>query len=260
MLVLLPPSEGKAVPSDGPPLDLAGLWGRPLTAHRRRVLAALARVSRSRQGRDVLGVGPSLTEDVRRNVTLTSAPTAPAREVYTGVLYAAAGLADLPDDVSRARADRSVRTISALWGAVGPTDLIPAYRLSMGTDLPGVGPLATSWRAPLQQVLDPVATEQLVVDCRSAAYAAAWPVPSGGPGHVTVRAVREVAGRRTVVSHWAKHHRGLLVRHLLVRSGTEPCSPAALLAAAHETVGDAVADAELAEGPGGSHQLTLVLT
>src|SRR5690606_39515536 len=113
------------------------------------------------------------------------------------------------------RADRCVRTVSALWGLVSPEDRIPAYRLSMATDLPGVGPLARSWREPLARVLDPLAAERLVVDCRSATYAAAWPVPVGGPGHVAVRVLTDTDGRRTVVSHWAKHARGLLSRHLV---------------------------------------------
>lgn len=258
MLVLLPPSEGKTAPPTGDPVDLAGLWGRRLTARRRSVLSALVRVSRQRDAVGVLGVGASLAEEVARNVRLRREPAAPAREVYTGVLYAAAGLDRLPDD-ARARAEAWVRTVSALWGAVGPADRIPAYRLSMGTDLPGVGPLATAWRAPLAAELDAWARRDLVVDCRSAPYAAAWRVPAGGPGHVTVSVVREVAGRRTVVSHSAKHTRGVLTRHLVTRDGVEPRTPEALRATAGELVGAGVVDVELTAGPRSSHVLTLVV-
>ncbi len=259
MLVLLPPSEGKTAPEHGAPLDLGAIsGGRRLTAHRRRVLTALVRTSRGKDAVSVLGVGPSLAGDVARNVHLRTAPTAPAREVYTGVLFGAARLTDLPDDAV-VRADRVVRVFSGLWGALTPADPIPAYRLSMGTDLPGVGPLARTWREPLARELDAVARERLVVDCRSAPYAAAWTSPAG-PGHVTVTVLREEAGRRTVVSHWAKHARGLLTRHLVTRSGAEPGSPADLLDAAGELVGGDLLDAALRPGRrAGTHELQLVV-
>ena len=41
MLVLLPPSEGKAPGGDGPPLHLAGLSSPALTAARSRLVDAL---------------------------------------------------------------------------------------------------------------------------------------------------------------------------------------------------------------------------
>ena len=103
----------------------------------------------------------------------------------------------------------TVRTISALWGAVSPADAVPAYRLSMGTDLPGVGPLAGHWREPLARVLPREVGRGLVIDCRSSTYAAAW-VPQGD---LTRRWVQiRVPG----ATHMAKHTRGLVARALCV--------------------------------------------
>ncbi|KGM14022.1 hypothetical protein N869_06080, partial [Cellulomonas bogoriensis 69B4 = DSM 16987] len=152
MLVLLPPSEGKDAPSRGAPLDLDALDHPTLGPPRQEVLDALARASAADDACTVLGVGPTLATEVARNTALRSAPTAPAREVYTGVLYAAAGLSGL-DGAAAARAAGTVRTVSALWGLVSPDDRIPAYRLSMGTDLPGPGPLARFWRPHLGDAL-----------------------------------------------------------------------------------------------------------
>lgn len=259
VLLLLPPSEGKTAPGRGEPLDLRTLSAPALTAHRRAVLTALVRTSRSPDALSVLKVGPSLSDEVKANRRLRTAPAAPAREVYTGVLYAAAGLDRLPDDAARDRADRWVRTVSALWGLVAPADRIPAYRLSMGTTLPGVGGLARSWRAPLSRVLDPLVADRLVVDCRSAAYTAAWPGTSAGPGHVGVTVLRELDGHRSIVSHAAKHTRGLLTRHLLTRHGPEPRSPAELREAVGELVGTAVIDVALSGTGTGRHVLEVVV-
>jgi cytoplasmic iron level regulating protein YaaA (DUF328/UPF0246 family) len=105
-------------------------------------------------------------------------------------------------------------------------DSVPAYRLSMGVNLAGVGPVAAYWREHLGSVLDARAAGQLVVDCRSATYAAAWrPGPDLAPRTVAVRVLRDVAGSRSVVSHMAKHTRGLVARHLVSRAGNDPTTP-----------------------------------
>jgi len=51
---------------------------------------------------------------------------------------------------------------------------------------------------------------------------------------VTVAVATERDGARTVVSHAAKHIRGLIVRHLLERAGPAPRTAEALTAAAAE--------------------------
>lgn len=256
MIVLLPPSEGKSAPTTGSPVDLDALTLPNLTAERRKVLEALATVSALPDALEVLGVGASLAGEVARNVDLELAPAAPAARVYTGVLYAAADLGDALTDARAAARLRSVLTVSALWGVVTPTDAIPAYRLSMGTDLPGVGPLARFWRDPLR-CLDERAAGDVVVDCRSAAYAAAY--RPRGAEHVTVKVLRELDGRRSVVSHNAKHTRGLLTGHLLRRAGEPPTTAAELLEAATEMVGGALREATLYAGRGGASTLELVV-
>jgi len=258
VLLLLPPSEGKTAPARGPALDLDGLSSPSLTPLRRNVLDALAETSARPDAVAALGVGASLADEVARNVALAAAPTAPAARVYTGVLYAAAGLGRLTP-AQRNRAHESVRIVSGLWGLVAPGDAIPAYRLSMGTDLPGVGPLAAVWREPLAAELDERAAGDLVVDARSAAYLAAWHPPRG-TDWVTVRVERDAGGVRQVVSHHAKHTRGVLTRHLLTRRARLPRTALELDRAARELVGTDLLGVEL--GPAvarGARTLTLVV-
>lgn len=104
----------------------------------------------------------------------------------------------------------------------------------MGVDLPGVGSLAAYWRSHLRPVLD-VEASGVVVDCRSSTYVAAWR-PRGDVAErtVAVRVLRDDAGRRRVVSHMAKHTRGLVARHLVERGGRDPRNPQALADAVAE--------------------------
>ncbi len=235
MLVLLPPSEGKTRPGRRRSrTDLSSLSWPELTSARDQVLTALAAASGRPDALDLLGVGASLADEVAANTVLRWAPAAPAGEVYSGVLYDALGVATL-SPAGRRRAARRLVVVSALWGAVRPGDRIPAYRLSMATSLPPLGPLATFWRPLLDAPLTAAAGRGLVVDCRSSTYQAAWaPPPELARRTVAVRVLREHEGHRTVVSHMAKVTRGAVVRQLLERDD-EPRTAAALAAAVGET-------------------------
>lgn len=215
MLILLPPSEGKATPAEGPPLDLASLSFPALTRTRERVLDGLIRVSGQRNALSVLGVAPGLAALVERNTGLRGAPTQPAERVYTGVLYEALGLTTLPR-AARARARSSVLIVSALFGALRPYDAIPAYRLSMDVELSRIGALARLWRLVLDPVITAAAGDGPIIDCRSSTYAAAWrPSRALSARVMQVRVLQERAGMRTIVSHMAKKTRGEVARELL---------------------------------------------
>lgn len=222
MLILLPPSETKTQPASGDPVQLQDLSLPQLNDDRLRVLKALEKVSGQRNALEALGVGASLASEVQRNLSLRTAPAAPALQIYTGVLYDALGVQTLTAE-QRQVAEDSVVVISALWGAVRPTDRIPAYRLSMGTALRGLGKrepvrLSSFWKPRLGEALGSQAEGQLIIDCRSSAYSAAFAAPPETT--VAIRAVTEADdGQRKVVSHFAKHTRGELARHVLEQVG-----------------------------------------
>ena len=252
MLILLPPSEGKTPASSGPAVDLASLSFPELEVARKEVMEALAEASGRADALAVLKVGASLADDVERNLRLHAEPAAPAHRVYTGVLYEALGYTGLTP-AQRAKADEWIVVVSALWGAVGFADPVPAYRLSMSTALPGLGRLASFWKPRLAEALAVRAAQGLVVDCRSSTYAAAYAPPPAST--VTVDVLTERNGKRSVVSHFAKHHRGEFARHLLTRRGKAPSTPEALLAVARERW-----TAELRDGTARRpHSLALIL-
>jgi len=252
VLILLPPSEGKTPALRGPAVDWTALGFPELNPYRAKVLEALGTVSAHQDALALLGVGASLRDDVERNTRLHAEPAAPAHSIYSGVLYDALGYRTLTP-VQRRKADESVLVISALWGALRFGDSVPAYRLSMGTSLPDVGRLAPFWKAQLADTLGAAAQGHLVVDCRSSTYAAAWAPPAEQT--VSVNVFTESAGVRKVVSHFAKHTRGELARHLLVRRGKAPATPSDLLRAAREQW-----DAELVPGTARKpHALNIIL-
>ena len=206
MLVLLPPSEGKAAGGCGAPLDLARLCCPALTPVRRRLVIALQAAAVHDPAELQAALGCSAAE-VHKDAVLTTSPTMPALRRYTGVVYEALSAATL-SQAGRRRASTSLRIASALFGLLHPRDPVPAYRLSGGTSLPGVGSLAAAWRPVLEPEL---AAHRLVVDLRSGAYAAL----ARAPHAVQVRVLRESDGVRTVVSHDNKWTKGRLARALL---------------------------------------------
>jgi len=180
VLILLPPSERKAQPEHGRPVDLTKLSFPSLTPERERLLGA----------------------DLQR------APAVPAGVLYTGVLYAELDLPSLPAVVRR-----SFVIISAQFGAVRPSDRIPTYKRAID---------AARWRPLLDEELPRAAGRGLILDCRSSVYQAAWrPVGRQTQRWVHVQVVREIDGRRTVVSHDAKRTRGEVAR-FVATSGSKP--------------------------------------
>lgn len=107
---------------------------------------------------------------------------------------------------------------SALFGPVRLTDLITPHRLSGSVKLPGQGAVASIWSKPLKELLAQQLSGHVVVDLRSAEYGAMYRPSRGGECltlNIAVAKVNPATGKRSVVSHWAKHTRGLLAGALL---------------------------------------------
>lgn len=217
MLILLPPSEGKTSPTSGKPVSLSTLSFPALTATRTAIADALVRLSSgpAAKARTVLGISARQDDELERNRTLLTSPTAPAGEVYSGVLYDALDLGTL-DARARRRAASDIAIASALFGLLRVSDRIPAYRLSADTTLPGVGRLAGAWRGPLTEAVAAAAGRGVVLDLRSSAYVSLGPVPASLSERTAVaRVFQEKGGRRTIVSHHNKATKGRLARGLL---------------------------------------------
>lgn len=211
MLILLPPSEGKTRPESGPVLDVEALSSPRLHRTRVQLLNALVRLSSTKRAPEILGLGPQQTADIARNVNLRDEPTAPAIEVYTGVLYGELGWSGL-DDAAQERGRSSLAIASALFGLVRPHDHIPAYRMSGSVTLPRLGTVASRWKPVVPQAIAELAESELVLDLRSGTYVALGSAPAGS---VTLRVLTEKDGKRSIVSHSNKATKGQIVRRVL---------------------------------------------
>ena len=146
-------------------------------------------------------------------------PTLPAIDRYTGVLYRELDAGSLPATPKR-RLHRSTLIVSGLWGVVGPSDPIPAYRLKMSASVPPLGRLSTWWRPRLTEALGPWTKGAVVWDLLPNEHATAidWTVLAA-KRRVTVRFL-DRNGR--TVSHWNKLLKGSIVRWLVEEGFPDP--------------------------------------
>ena len=210
--LLLPPSEGKAAGGDGP--EWSAELGRFADLGSRRNIL-VRRLARVRGGNEkLLGVGGRHLDAARlANSALTSSPSLPAWQRYTGVVWEAMDVASLPA-MARRRAMSSVVVVSGLLGLVALDDPTPQYRLKMGASLAPYGKLSTWWRPTLGRALEGWAAERFVVDLLANDQRAAC---SSAPMRGVYVGFIDRTG--TVAGHDAKAAKGRLARHLLTTGG-----------------------------------------
>ncbi len=158
-----------------------------------------------------LKLGARQRDEIDRNRRVTTSPTLPAIDRFTGVLYDALDAPTLPA-AGRERARSCVAIASALFGLVGAADPIPAYRLSADSRLPGLT-LRAHWRDRVSRELK--AVPGLILDLRSESYAALGPAPSR-PDSLYLRVLGEGPGGAVrALNHFNKRAKGELTRALL---------------------------------------------
>ncbi|MGB3412621.1 MAG: peroxide stress protein YaaA [Microthrixaceae bacterium] len=253
-LILLPPSEGKSPSGTGP------AWGPDtmkfdLDPQRTQVIHVLKRSMRKGKAErmKLLGVkGDALEAATTANLNLAEAPTMPALQRYSGVLYDALDAGSLSPQAKR-RLDPVVVIFSGLFGLVAPSDLIPNYKLKMGASVPAVGRLSTFWRPGLSAALGAAVPGRQVWNLLPNEHDAAWMGPVEVE-QVSVRFLeRRPDGSLVAVSHWNKFFKGALVRLLLEEPSTTPES----LADWHHPAGWHL-DPELEESEGNRRWISFV--
>jgi cytoplasmic iron level regulating protein YaaA (DUF328/UPF0246 family) len=217
-VILLPPSEGKASGGEGATFDLDSLSYAEFNGIRAQMINALGQLSgKPRVAQKILGVKGAALEKARiENAGLADAPTLPAIERYTGVMYDAIDYQSLDAEAKDCFGQNTV-IMSGLFGMVRPFDLIPGYKLRMGVKLRLNKTCAAIWKPLITETLASVAENQVIWDLLPNEHSAAWD-PSKVPydTRFTVKFLEAGRdGRLKTVSHWSKALKGSLVRHLV---------------------------------------------
>jgi cytoplasmic iron level regulating protein YaaA (DUF328/UPF0246 family) len=210
LVVLVPPSEGKAAGGRGRWRPASGTAGRRLGEARHLVIEALAKARAEGTTRH-LGVRGDLLEralEATDAIIDGRARPLPAFERYTGVVWEHLGAAALD-----AEARRRILVPSALLGLVAADDPVPDHRLKFDVSLPGIGRLDRFWRPLVTDAVRrrPAAT---LVDLLPNEHRAAVDldaIAARSRTHAVVRARFEGA-----TGHDAKAVKGVLARHLLL--------------------------------------------
>lgn len=209
MKILLPPSETKRAGGNGAPLELTSLALPGLHAHRSATVDALIALAADEAvARRVLKLSERQAGDVAHNRMLRTAPTMPAVDRYTGVLFDALDATSL-SKASRRWLGEHVWIHSAPLGPIGALDALPSYRLSAGTSVPGLPALRRHW-ADATTAAIAESEPPFVLDLRSEAYVALGPVPASVPSAY----IRVVTEHGRALNHFNKKSKGLLVRAL----------------------------------------------
>ncbi|MFM7186434.1 MAG: peroxide stress protein YaaA, partial [Armatimonadota bacterium] len=159
----------------------------------------------------VLRLTPGQLELLTVNSQLLRSPCGPAFQVYTGVLYSELNPASLSAE-QLAKLDASVWIASALFGFVGFSDYIPAYRMSGDVTLPEIGSLTQYWKQDLSAMLDKVPGP--IVDFRSGTYVKLGPLSKDVCARTVVPRVlqRMPDGPPKLITHFNKATKGRLMR------------------------------------------------
>lgn len=239
MRILLPPSAGKTTKESTNHLQLEKLWqAEHLTQTRRQLINDVQNTALLADAAQIFKLGPKNAHEISQNLEIYDAPALAAWQLYDGVLYEAAKFAQIfsygacaqdgQGQGGQSQADQSqglqrqleelTLVFSALFGPVRLTDLITPHRLSGSVKLPGQGSVASIWSKALKELLAQQLSGHVVVDLRSAEYGAMYRPTRGSDClllNIGVAKVDPATGKRSVVSHWAKHTRGLLAGTLL---------------------------------------------
>jgi hypothetical protein len=234
MRILLPPSAGKTTKETTNHLQLEKLWqAEHLTQTRRQLIDDVQNTALLADAAQIFKLGPKNAHEISQNLEIYDAPALAAWQLYDGVLYEAAKFAQIfssgePSQGSQGQGNQPqggqgqleelTLVFSALFGPVRLTDLITPHRLSGSVKLPGQGSVASIWSKALKELLTQQLSGHVVVDLRSAEYGAMYRQTRGSDClmlNIAVAKVNPATGKRSVVSHWAKHTRGLLAGALL---------------------------------------------
>jgi cytoplasmic iron level regulating protein YaaA (DUF328/UPF0246 family) len=210
MIFLLPPSETK---EPGGKKKAKVLSHKELDQTRKLLQQALLEIcNHPTLAAKALKLGPKQLGEIEVNLELANPKCLPALDRYTGTLYEALKEGGVTAAM-RARASKAAFIQSSLFGLISASDVIPNYRFSAGSKLPGVN-LKRMWQEAHEGVWSKFSKE-IVIDMRSNSYSELAPVPENIACYTLDVALEDNKGKRTKLNHFNKQAKGQLVRSAL---------------------------------------------
>ncbi len=210
MIILLPPSEGKAPDGDTVSFREAhSEWAKDVQP----VLKHLARLSAADRAK-FYGVKDAAKAKAVHgmNQSALTAPCLPALERYTGVVYQ---YLDYPTLRKKQAARKRIHVVSGLFGLIPGGTAIPAYKLPINPWL------ARYWKDINTQRLAAAAKKKPVLSLLPQAYAKALALDNAI--HVDFR----IQGGKKAAGHAGKAIKGRFARFLIENGITDPADFAA---------------------------------
>ena len=199
VVILIPPSEGKASGGEGNPVKP----GKDARAMIERLHSYKGDWGK------LLGVkDKALNEALEANAAVLKASTLSAIERYRGVVYEGINYRSMAA-AARRRFDERVRIVSALFGLVKPQDAIPNYKLKMEKL-----DAAAYWKPIIAEELDGA----FIIDLLPKAHQKAVEYGEG----VRVDFVVERGGKRKPAGNFGKLIKGRFVRWLCEKNMSDP--------------------------------------
>ena len=146
-----------------------------------------------------------LDEVQRYKESLNNKKTMKAIQRYNGVAFDAIEY-DTLNETQQAYIDENVILFSNLFGPIKANDLIPDYKYKQGAKLPEIG-VEKFYMDNFTAALDEYVGDE-IIDLRAGHYEKFYKVKKANV--LTFKFIKD--GK--VVSHWAKHYRGALLKHL----------------------------------------------
>lgn len=146
----------------------------------------------------------NLKECQKYSENILTKPTMKAILRYTGVAFDALDYENLDADTQK-YCDENIILFSNLFGAIKASDLIPDYKFKQGASLDTID-VIKEYKSNTKEFLDSYLGEE-IVDLRAGYYDKFY---KSNANVITYKFLKE--GK--VVSHWAKHYRGLVVKEI----------------------------------------------
>ncbi len=210
--ILLPPSEGK---KDGGSRGKMSFRDKDLERARNELYDIVKRFLEESEDSEIgklLGLKADKIHHYKETMLeLHKAPVMKAIQRFDGVMFKSIGYEYLDESIKK-RFDDSMMIIDGLFGIIRPDDMIPDYKLKMGSKLGNIS-VSRFWKENLKNALKEALRGKITIDLLPEEHRKAVEIPEESR-IIRVRFCKLEDGRLKNVGHDSKKLKGDLFREI----------------------------------------------